>query len=157
VVDQFEAKKWSEGGSLELSTMALVADWEPATEARTRGRGGRRLVGELRGAALELGDGSVGSSEGPGAALHGGSTTVAWWRSGGRRAEEGERFLHGGRAPFTAGRGGGQRVARWRNRGEETVAGSRGRGKSVVATVWSGRCGPNAVGPWFGPASDGWA
>jgi hypothetical protein len=101
VVDQFEAKKWSEGGSLELSTMTLVADGEPATEARTRGRGGRRLVGELRGAAPELGDGSVGSSEGPGASLHGGSTTVARW------AEEGERFLHGGRAPFTAGRGGG--------------------------------------------------
>jgi hypothetical protein len=48
-------------------------------------------------------------------------------------------------------------VARWRNRGEETVVGSCGHGKSAAAMVWSGRCGLNAVGPWFGLASDGWA
>jgi hypothetical protein len=40
VVDRFEAKKRSEGGSPELSTAALTADGEPAAEARTGGRGG---------------------------------------------------------------------------------------------------------------------
>jgi hypothetical protein len=34
----------------------------------------------------------------------------------GQRAEEGERVLHGGQAPFIAGRGGGRRVVRRRNR-----------------------------------------
>jgi hypothetical protein len=35
--------------------------------------------------------------------------------------------------------------------GGETAAGSHQRGKLVAAAAWSGRCGPNAVGPWFGP------
>jgi hypothetical protein len=43
VVDRFEVKKRSEGGSPELSTTALAADWEPEAEAWTGGRGGRRL------------------------------------------------------------------------------------------------------------------
>jgi hypothetical protein len=43
VVDRFEEKKRSEGGSPELSVAALTADWEPKVEARTGGRGGRRL------------------------------------------------------------------------------------------------------------------
>jgi hypothetical protein len=73
VVDRFEEKKRSEGGSPELSMAALTADWEPTVEARTGGRGGRRL-----------GRGWVGwEFGGAGAALHGGSTMVAQWRSRG--------------------------------------------------------------------------
>jgi hypothetical protein len=43
VVDQFEARKRSEGGSPQLSMVVLAADGETAAEARTRGQGGRRL------------------------------------------------------------------------------------------------------------------
>jgi hypothetical protein len=101
-----------EGGSSELSTAALAADGEPVAEARTRGRGGRRLG---QGAARRGTEarGRVGwEFGGAGATLHGGSTTAARWRSRGRKAEEGERVLHGGQTPFIAGRGGGRRVAR---------------------------------------------
>jgi hypothetical protein len=91
VVDRFEVKKRSEGGSPELSTTALAADWEPKAEAWTGGRGGRRLG---RGAARRCTEalGRV-SWEFGGArvVLHGRSTTAAWWRSGGggRRREKG--------------------------------------------------------------------
>jgi hypothetical protein len=37
VVDRFEVKKTSEGGSPELSTVLLAGDGEPVTEARARG------------------------------------------------------------------------------------------------------------------------
>jgi hypothetical protein len=128
VVDQFEAKKRSEGGSPELSTVVLAADGEPAVEARTGGRGSGDWVGELRGTALEHGDGSAERSKGPGRHC----TVVPQWRHGGAVGEEeGERVLHGGRAPFIAGRGGGQRAARSE------------RGRSMVQT---GRMtgGPNS-------------
>jgi hypothetical protein len=138
VVDQFEAKKRSEGGSPELSTVVLAADGEPAVEARTGGRGSGDWVGELRGTAPEHGDGSAGRSKGPGQHC----TVVPQWRHGGAvGTEEGERVLHGGRAPFIAGRGGGRRVARWQNRGWRNGSG-RGlewsarseRGRSMVQT-----------------------
>jgi hypothetical protein len=95
VVDRFEARKRSEGGSPELSTAVLVADGGTTAEAWTRGRGGKRLG---RGAARRCtgAQGRVGwGIGGVRAALHSGSTLVAWWRSGGWRAEEGERVLHG--------------------------------------------------------------
>jgi hypothetical protein len=43
VVDRFEARKRSEGGSPKLSTATPVADGETEAEAWTGGRGGRRL------------------------------------------------------------------------------------------------------------------
>jgi hypothetical protein len=83
VVDQFEARNRSEGGSLELSMAALAADGETAAEAGTGGRGGRRLG---RGAAWRCtgARGRVGwGFRGDGVALHGGSTMAAWRRIGG--------------------------------------------------------------------------
>jgi hypothetical protein len=129
-VDRFEAKKRSEGGSPEVSMVVLAAAGEPAVEARTRGQGGRRLG---RGAARSC-IGAQGVRRGWGGTawwFHNG----AQWRSGGWRAEEGERVLYGGRAPSIAGRGGGRKAAWRQNRGGETAAGSRGRGKSAVAAV----------------------
>jgi hypothetical protein len=93
VVDRFEVRKMSEGGSPKLSTVALAADGETAAEARTGGRGGWRLD---RGAArrctgAQLRDGSTGGSEGPGWRC----TVVPQWRhdnavgGGGRRKEKG--------------------------------------------------------------------
>jgi hypothetical protein len=81
VVDRFEVKKRSEGGSSEQSTTALAADWEPEAEAWTGGRGGRRLG---RGAARhctapEVRDGSAGSSEGPGWRC---TVVPQWWHGG---------------------------------------------------------------------------
>jgi hypothetical protein len=100
VVDWFEARKRSVWGSPELSTVALAADGETTAEARTGGRGGRRLgQGAARrctGARGRVGWGFGGA----GVALHGGSTMAAHWRSGGRRVEEGERVLHGVRLPL---------------------------------------------------------
>jgi hypothetical protein len=72
------------------------------------------------------GMGRLGVRRGRGGAawwFQNGGTTAQW----GRRAEEGERVLHRGRAPFIAGRGSGRRAARRWNRGGETVAGSHGR------------------------------
>jgi hypothetical protein len=91
VVDRFEVRKRSEGGSPELSTVVLAADGETAAEGRTGGRGGRRLC---RGAARHCTgvQGRVGwEFRGVREALHGGSTMVAWQRSGGggRRKEKG--------------------------------------------------------------------
>jgi hypothetical protein len=91
MVDRFEVKKRSDGGSPELPTMMLAADGEPAAEARTGGRGGRRLGRELRGAAPELGDGSTMSSKGPGWCC---TVVPQWWHDGavgggGRRREKG--------------------------------------------------------------------
>jgi hypothetical protein len=91
VVDYFEAKKRSEGGSPKLSTTVLVADEEPMMEARTGGRGGMRLG---RGAARCC-TGARGrvSWEFRGArmVLHRGSTSAAQRCSGvgGRRREKG--------------------------------------------------------------------
>jgi hypothetical protein len=43
VVDRFEVRKRSEGGSPELSTVVLVATGETAMKGWTGGRGGKRL------------------------------------------------------------------------------------------------------------------
>jgi hypothetical protein len=88
VVDRFEARK-----RLELSMAMLAADGEMAGEARTGGRGGRRLgLGAARrciGAWGRVGWGFGGAE----AALHGDSTTAARQRSGGRgRRKEKESF-----------------------------------------------------------------
>jgi hypothetical protein len=48
VVDRFDVKKRSEGGSPVLSTVVLACDGESVKEGRARGQGGRQLV---RGAA----------------------------------------------------------------------------------------------------------
>jgi hypothetical protein len=105
-----------------------------------------RLIGNRRwkhgpgveGAGDWGGDGSAGSSEGPGRRC----TVVPQWQHSGavgeQRTEEVERVLHGGRAPFIASRGGGRRVARRRNRGRRKAAGSRGRGKSAAVRAPSG-------------------
>jgi hypothetical protein len=113
-------------------------------------------VGELRGAAPELGDGLAGGSEGPGWRC----MVVPEWQHGGVvGAEEGGRRKgpSRGRAPFIAGRGGGRRAARRQNRGGEMVAGSRGRGSR-----W--RLLPGVVGAvqtrsvrGSDRAADGWA
>jgi hypothetical protein len=94
VVDRFEVRKRSEGGSPELSTVALVANGETAMKGRTGGRGGKRLGREATRRCTGA-RGRVGSGfGGVGVKLHGGSTIAAWQRSGGWRAEDGERVLH---------------------------------------------------------------
>jgi hypothetical protein len=89
-------------------------------------------------------------------ALHGGSTTAAWRRSGGGGWRK-EKGSFTGRAPFIAGRGGGRRATQRRNRGGETVTGSRGRDSrwwprlGVVSVVRTRSvCGSDR-------AADGWA
>jgi hypothetical protein len=57
----------------------LAADGETAVEARTEVVGAGDWVGELRGAAPELGDGSAGGLEGPGQCY----TVVSQWRHDG--------------------------------------------------------------------------
>jgi hypothetical protein len=56
-----------------------VADGETAAEARTEVVGAGDWVGELRGAAPELEDGSAGGSEGPGQCY----MVVSQWRHDG--------------------------------------------------------------------------
>jgi hypothetical protein len=91
VVDRFEVRNRSEGGSPELFTATLVADGETSVEARTRGRGGRPLgrgaVWRCTGARGWVGWGFGGAE----AALHDGSKMAARQRSGGggRRKEKG--------------------------------------------------------------------
>jgi hypothetical protein len=83
VVDWFDARKRSEGGSLELFVAAPVVDREMVAEARTGGRGGRRLgQGATRRCTGARGRVDWGFEE-AGAVLHGGSTMAAWWHCGG--------------------------------------------------------------------------
>jgi hypothetical protein len=66
VVDRFEARKMSEGGSPELSTAALGLTKKRRLKHEPRVEEAGDWVGELRGAAPELRDGSTGGSEGSG-------------------------------------------------------------------------------------------
>jgi hypothetical protein len=81
---------------------------------------------------------ATGSLEGgPGAALHGGSTTVKQGGVVGVTSGRKKGCSWGGRgwAPFIASRGGGRRRRGGKSGGGETVVGNRGHGKSTAATV----------------------
>jgi hypothetical protein len=113
VVDYFEAKK-EIGGGLTGAVHGGACSGRGTDDGSTdRGsRGHATGSGSYAVLHRSSGTGQLGvqrGRDGVASWLHIGGTEVQW----GRRAEEGERVLHGGRAPIIAGRGGGRRAA-WR-------------------------------------------